>query len=144
MDQKQINRIIHLYYFSYGMNKNYIDFVLTLLSLPPVTVAERSKACTVFARSKAGIVSSNPTQGMDLVFVYVCAFFCVCVQIETLQRADHPSKESHRLSLIKKLRKLSPMLQKREQAPKCGSSEEEKKLPLPLLLLLLLLLQLLV
>jgi hypothetical protein len=30
--------------------------------------------------------------------------------------------------MIKKLRKLSPMLQKREQAPKCGSNEEGKKL----------------
>jgi hypothetical protein len=27
----------------------------------PVTVAERSKACTVFARSEAGIMVSNPT-----------------------------------------------------------------------------------
>jgi hypothetical protein len=58
------------------------------------------------------------------VFVYVCAFFCVCVQVEALRQADHKSKESYRLSLIKKLRKLSPMLQKREQAPKCGSNEE--------------------
>jgi hypothetical protein len=32
----------------------------------PVTVAERSKACTVFARSEAAIVDSNPTQGMDV------------------------------------------------------------------------------
>jgi hypothetical protein len=32
----------------------------------PVTVAERSKACTVFARSEAGIVGSNPTQDMDV------------------------------------------------------------------------------
>jgi hypothetical protein len=47
--------------------------------------------------------------------VCVCAFFCVCVQVEALRRADHPSKESYRLFLIKKLRKLSPMLQKREQ-----------------------------
>jgi hypothetical protein len=31
----------------------------------PVTVAERSKACTVFARSEAGIVGSNLIQGMD-------------------------------------------------------------------------------
>jgi hypothetical protein len=31
------------------------------------------------------------------------------------------------MSLIKKLRKLSPMLQKREQAPSCGSNEEEEK-----------------
>jgi hypothetical protein len=31
-----------------------------------VTVAERFKACTVFARSEAGIVDSNPNQGMDV------------------------------------------------------------------------------
>jgi hypothetical protein len=37
-------------------------------------VAARSKACTVFARSDAGIVGSNPTQGMMSVCV-----FCVCV-----------------------------------------------------------------
>jgi hypothetical protein len=30
----------------------------------PVTVTERSKACTVFACSDAGIVGLNPTQGM--------------------------------------------------------------------------------
>jgi hypothetical protein len=65
------------------------------------------------------------------VFVYVFVFFCVCVQVEALRRADHPSKEYYRLSLIKKLRKLSPMLQKREQAPKCGSNEEGKKVHNP-------------
>jgi hypothetical protein len=46
-------------------------------STEPVTVAERSEACTVFARSEAGIVGSNPNQGMDIWCV--CAFFCVCV-----------------------------------------------------------------
>jgi hypothetical protein len=45
----------------------------------------------------------------------VFAFFCVCVQVEALRRADHPSKECYRLSLIKTLRNLSPMLQTREQ-----------------------------
>jgi hypothetical protein len=41
----------------------------------PITVAARSKAWTVFARSNAEIVGSNPTQGMD-----VCLrLFCVCV-----------------------------------------------------------------
>jgi hypothetical protein len=32
----------------------------------PVTVDERSRACTVFARSEAGIVGLNPTQVMDV------------------------------------------------------------------------------
>jgi hypothetical protein len=43
----------------------------------PVTVAERSKACTVFARSEAGIMGYNPNQGFDVWCVF--AFFCVCV-----------------------------------------------------------------
>jgi hypothetical protein len=42
----------------------------------PVTVAERSKALTVFARSEAGIVGSNPTKGM---YVWCMCLFCVCV-----------------------------------------------------------------
>jgi hypothetical protein len=32
----------------------------------PVTVADPSKICTAFARSEAGIVGSNPTQGTDV------------------------------------------------------------------------------
>jgi hypothetical protein len=41
----------------------------------PITVAEPFRAWTVFARSNAGIVASNPTQSMD-----VCVpLFCVCV-----------------------------------------------------------------
>jgi hypothetical protein len=35
-----------------------------------VTVAERSKACTVFVHSEAEIVCSNPTQGTDVWCVY--------------------------------------------------------------------------
>jgi hypothetical protein len=50
----------------------------------PVTVAERSKACIVFARSEPGIVVSNPAQGMNVWCLCVCAFFCVCVQVEAL------------------------------------------------------------
>jgi hypothetical protein len=59
------------------------------------------------------------------MFVYVCVFFCVCVQVEALRWANHPSKESYRLSLIKK-QETQPYAPKREQAPKCGSKEEEK------------------
>jgi hypothetical protein len=40
-----------------------------------IPVAAPSKAWTVFARSNAEIVGSNPTQGID-VFVRL---FCVCV-----------------------------------------------------------------
>jgi hypothetical protein len=43
----------------------------------PVTVAARSKAWTVFARSDVVIMDSNRTQGMDVWCVHV--FFCVCV-----------------------------------------------------------------
>jgi hypothetical protein len=41
------------------------------------TVSKRSKAHTVFARSEAGIVVSNPTQGMDVWCVYVF-ILCLC------------------------------------------------------------------
>jgi hypothetical protein len=41
----------------------------------PSTVAAQSKAWTVFARSDAGIVGSNSTQGMD-VFMRL---FCICI-----------------------------------------------------------------
>jgi hypothetical protein len=41
---------------------NQLHYVMS----QPVTVAEWSKPCTVFARSEAAIVGSNPTQGMDV------------------------------------------------------------------------------
>jgi hypothetical protein len=41
----------------------------------PITVAARSKARNVFARSNIGVVGSNPAREMD-----VCLrLFCVCV-----------------------------------------------------------------
>jgi hypothetical protein len=48
--------------------------------LTPVAVAERSKACTVFARSEAGIVGSNPTKGTDVWHVYVFSL-CLCCPV---------------------------------------------------------------
>jgi hypothetical protein len=63
------------------------------MALKSITVAARSMAWIVFARSNAGIVGSNPTKGMD---VCLC-LFCVCVGSD-LQWADPPSKESYRLS----------------------------------------------
>jgi hypothetical protein len=52
--------------------KKYTDFY-NLLEILPITVAVRSKAWILFARLKAGILGSNPTQRMD-----VCVrLFCV-------------------------------------------------------------------
>jgi hypothetical protein len=43
-----------------------LTYLASSTSYEPVTVAEQSKACTVFARSEAGIVGSNLTQDMDV------------------------------------------------------------------------------
>jgi hypothetical protein len=52
----------------------------------------------LFARSEAGIVSSNSTQGIDVRYVYVFILFVLsCVEVEALRRPDHLSKESYRL-----------------------------------------------
>jgi endo-1,4-beta-D-glucanase Y len=48
--------------------------------LEPVTVAERSKAWTVFARSEAEIVDSNPAQDMDVSYVYMF-FLSLCCPV---------------------------------------------------------------
>jgi hypothetical protein len=60
------------------LNVKYVQCIFTnyyYYYYLPVTVAAWSKAWTVFARSDAGIVDLNPTQGMD-----VCVrLFCVCV-----------------------------------------------------------------
>jgi hypothetical protein len=47
----------------------------------PVTVAARSKAWTVLARSDAEIMGSNPTQGMDVWCVYGMRLFCLCCPV---------------------------------------------------------------
>jgi hypothetical protein len=43
----------------------------------PITVAARSEAWTVFARSNAGIVVSNHTQGVDVRVYSMFVLFCV-------------------------------------------------------------------
>jgi hypothetical protein len=58
----------------------YIYIYIYIYIYKPVTVAVRSKACSVFARSEAGIVGSNPTQTMNVrcvyeFILYLCSVF---------------------------------------------------------------------
>jgi hypothetical protein len=58
----------------------------------PITVAARSKAWIVFARSNAVIK----------IWMSVCVYFVFvlfCVYVAALRRADLPSKESYRLCI---------------------------------------------
>jgi hypothetical protein len=49
------------------------------IQIMSVTVAERSEAGTVFARSETGIVDSNPTQGMEVLCVCFSVLVLSCV-----------------------------------------------------------------
>jgi hypothetical protein len=44
-----------------------------------ITVAALSKAWTVFAGSKTGIIGSNPTRGMDVCMGSFCVYFVLRV-----------------------------------------------------------------
>jgi hypothetical protein len=91
-----------------------------------MTVAARSKAWTLFARSNAEIVGSNPTQGMDICvrLFCVCTVLCAGSQVAAFQLADPPSKESYRLcKKIKKLNK-SAKVQQRAVEPQIDKLEK--------------------
>jgi hypothetical protein len=51
------------------------SFMASIVRKWPMTAAAQCKAWTVCARSNSGIVSSDPTQGMDVCL----SLFCVCV-----------------------------------------------------------------
>jgi hypothetical protein len=66
------------------------------MPVPPVSIAERSKACTVYDRLNIEIAVSNAARGMD-----VCprvSVLCCSVSVEALRRADPPAKESYQMS----------------------------------------------
>jgi hypothetical protein len=54
-----------------------------------IKVAARSKGWTVFARSNAGVVGSNPTEGMDVCVRVYSVFLLSCVYVAAFRRADH-------------------------------------------------------
>jgi hypothetical protein len=71
----------------------------------PVSMAEQSKACTVYDRSKIGIAGLNPAWGMD-----VCprvSVLCCPVSVEALCQADPLSKKSYQnISICRSRRPL--------------------------------------
>jgi hypothetical protein len=76
--------------FLSAVKEKLFEHCLKRIRIQPIKVAAQSKAWTIFARSKTGIVGSNPIRGMD-----VCVrLFCVRTQVAALLRADPPSKES--------------------------------------------------
>jgi hypothetical protein len=54
---------------------------------------------TAFVLSNAGIVSSNPTRGMDVYMRLFCVCIVLCVCSKFLRRAGPLSKESHWLCI---------------------------------------------
>jgi hypothetical protein len=52
--------------FGFLLSDGFLIIFISLDIKLPVTVAELSKACTVFAPSEAAVMGSNPTQGMDV------------------------------------------------------------------------------
>jgi hypothetical protein len=63
----------------------------------PVSIAEQSKAGTVYDCLNIGIAVSNPAWGMD-----VCprvSVLCCPVLVEVMHWADPPAKESYHMSL---------------------------------------------
>jgi hypothetical protein len=59
----------------------------------PVSMVERSKACTVYDHSNIGITGSNPAWGMDVCLRV--SVLCCPVSVEALRWADLLSKESY-------------------------------------------------
>jgi hypothetical protein len=94
----------HSYFCGMYWLSVYYNFVPEFWWQKPVTVAVRSKAWTDFARSKAGIVGSNSTEGMD-----ICVFVLSCVQVAAFRRLiTHPRSHTACVKRIMKLKKPGP------------------------------------
>jgi hypothetical protein len=79
MLQKSVNTNKHNIITTIGYEQECKTKYRNQTKYQPIRLAARSNARTVFARSNIGIVSSNPTRGMDvcLRLFYVCVFLYV-------------------------------------------------------------------
>jgi hypothetical protein len=75
---------------------NNMTFLKGNYLFKPVSIAEQSKASTVYDLLNIEIAGSNPAQGMD-----VCLRVSVlsCVLVEALCWTDLPTKESYHMSV---------------------------------------------
>jgi hypothetical protein len=85
----------------------------------PVTVADQSKACTVFARSEAWIVDSNPTQGLDVLYVFI---LCLCCPVFRQRPCDELITHPRSPAVCKMIMKLKI----RGQGPRGLQSQRKK------------------
>jgi hypothetical protein len=69
-----------LVFYLYLERAIYEHFTWSYGSVKAENVTERSKTWTVFARLEAGILGSNPTQGIDVWCVYVF-ILCLCCPV---------------------------------------------------------------
>jgi hypothetical protein len=78
-------------------NDKLNEFYTCILCYKPVSMAEQSKACTVYNRSNIGITGSNPAQGIDMCWRFSVS--CCPVSVEALHWTDSPTKESYQMSI---------------------------------------------
>jgi hypothetical protein len=62
-----------------------------------ISIAEQSKAGTVYDCLNIGIAGSNPAWGMDVCLQV--SVLCCPVSVEALRQVDPPAKESYQMSL---------------------------------------------
>jgi hypothetical protein len=85
-----------------------------------VTVAEQSEACTVFVRSEAANVGSNPTQGMNVWCVYAF-ILCLCCPVFRQRPSDELITRPRGPTVCKMIKKN----RNQPYAPKCRAKEEK-------------------
>jgi hypothetical protein len=80
--------------------------VIIIIIIMPLAITERSKACTLFALSGAGIVGSNPTQGMDVWYVYVF-ILCLCCPVFRQRACDELITHSRSPTVCKMIKRIN-------------------------------------